>query len=94
MNDYLCDKETGDLVIANRDFSRGSSEFKHVDKIFKTPMGSMRRSPLTGVGAIDYLNAPVYKLQQLVRDANLQLEANDFEPSVFINAQNQIEIDV
>ena len=94
MNDYLCDKDTGDLVISDGDFLRGPSAFKHVDKIIKTPMGSLRRSPLTGVGAIDYLNAPAYKLPGLVRNINLQLEANNFDPNVFINANNELEIDV
>lgn len=91
----MCDEETGDLLISNGDFVKGSSEQKHVAVIVKSPKGSMRRSPLTGVGALDYKHANGERLPNLVREINLQLETAGFRSAnVVINNDKTIKIDV
>lgn len=95
MIDYLCDEDTGDLIIENGDFAKGTSEYKHVAVLCRSPKGAFRRDPLIGVGAIDYKNANVSKLPTLVREINVQMEAVGLRgASVRINQDNKIEIDV
>lgn len=95
MRDYLCDDQKGDLLISNGDFVKGPSEQKHVAVIVKSPKGSMRRSPLTGVGALDYKYSNGDRNPALIREINLQLETAGFKSaSVTINEDKTLRIDV
>lgn len=70
-----------DLVIASADFKKVESDEQHIEDILMTRKGSWKRSPITGIGLFDYVNAPNTKLvnDDLHQKIKLQLEYDGFD---------------
>lgn len=70
--------EDGELRIEGGDLVMGESTDQHVAHLLLAQKGEYKQSPLTGIGILNYLNAPVEKKTRdmLEREIRLQLEAD------------------
>jgi phage baseplate assembly protein W len=85
-----------DLIIAASDFKKVESDEQHITDILMTRKGSWKRSPITGVGLFDYINAPNTKLinDELHQKIKLQLENDGFDDvKVLMNGIMNFSID-
>lgn len=70
--------DSGELRVERGDLVLGESTAQHIEHILLAQKGEYKQSPLTGIGILNYLNAPINGVMRLKleREIRLQLEAD------------------
>ena len=85
----------GELRIAGGDLVMGESSEQHVEHLLLAQKGEYKQFPLTGVGILNYLNAPLGSVRrlELEREIRLQLEADGVRnAAVKVTPEGRVEI--
>jgi hypothetical protein len=95
MAEDLLYRDDGDIAVADGDLVIGFSDEQHVQDILVANKGDYKENPVTGVGIINYLDAPfsLKERDNLRRGIMLQLEADGVK-EVNINIASTGEINV
>ncbi len=74
-------KDTADIAIKDGDFLVGYSDQHHIEDLVRSEKGEYKQNPLTGIGIVNYINAPLTRevKTRLEKDIRLQLTADSFE---------------
>jgi len=73
--------DTADLIIKDGDFVIDYSDRHHIETLVRSEKGEFKQSPLTGIGVMNYINAPLTReiKTKFEKDIRLQLSADSFE---------------
>lgn len=88
--------KNGDLDIKNGDLVIDYSDQQHIEDLLVSEKGDFKQSPLTGIGLLNYINAPLTKENRLAleKEIRLQLLADGFEiKQVEIGTEGSVNID-
>lgn len=91
--DILLD-ENNEILITNGDLVISDASQQHVELLLLSNKGDFKQFPLTGIGLMRYLNAPLNNelKTQLYRDIKLQLDDNGLNISGIEGKINEIKI--
>ena len=80
-----------DIRIKGGDFVTADSDSTHIEQILLMDKGSLKHSPITGIGVAKYINSPgtVTNIASFKAKVKAQLEYDGFE-EIVVNVSNGI----